>query len=95
MLSYVNLSADSYLEIDLNTETVLRVRLDGDITTTLDDKKIEYTTDSGLRIIVNTDFLDRTFEINSYTIQFKVSYRDFTELPEVLASLMEQYMTGK
>jgi hypothetical protein len=88
MLSYINLS-DNYLEIDLNTETVLRVRLDGDITTTVSEDKIEYV-GTGIRITVNTT--EQTFEIHTDTIIFNVSYVDFPEMPEMLAGLIEEYM---
>lgn len=95
MLTYVNLSADNYLEFDVCTETLLRVRLDGDITTTTDEKKIEYTTDSGLRIVVNLTPLEWTLEVNSYTINFKASYCDFQDMPEILAGLIASYIERK
>jgi hypothetical protein len=87
MLTYLKLS-DNYLEIDLNVETVLRARLNGNITMTTDDIKVEYV-GTGLRIIVDT--ADRTFEIRTDNIVFNVSYVDFPEAPEVLAEIMENY----
>jgi hypothetical protein len=89
MLTDINLSGN-YLEIDLNVETVLRVRLDGDITTTIGENKIEYV-GSGLRITVNTTPLEWKFEIRTDNMIFKVSYVDFPEMPEVLAGLIEEY----
>ena len=87
MLTYINLSGN-YLEIDLNTETVLRFRLDGDITTTTSENKIEYV-GTGLRITVNTE--EWKFEIRTDNMIFKVSYVDFPEMPEVLAGLIEEH----
>ena len=87
MLTYINLSGN-YLEIDLNVETVLRVRLDGDVTTTTNENKIEYV-GTGLRITVNTE--EWKFEICTDNMIFKVSYVDFPEMPEVLAGLIEEH----
>ena len=89
MLTDINLSGN-YLEIDLNVETVLRVRLDGDITTTIGENKIEYV-GTGLRITVDTTPLNRRFEICTDNMMFKVSYVDFPEMPEVLAGLIEEH----
>jgi len=90
MLTYLNLS-DNYLEIDLNVETVLRIRLNGDITTTIDDTTVEYV-GTGLKLIVNK--IDYRFEIRTDNMVFNVSYVDFPEAPEVLAEIMENYMTN-
>ena len=87
MLTYIKLSGN-YLEIDLNVETVLRVRLDGDVTTTTNENKIEYV-GTGLRITVNTE--EWKFEICTDNMIFKVSYVDFPEMPEVLAGLIEEH----
>ena len=89
MLTYINLS-DNYLVIDLNTETVLRFRLDGDITSTISENKIEYV-GTGIRITVNTTPLEWRFEIRTDNMIFKVSYVDFPEMPEVLAGLIEEH----
>jgi hypothetical protein len=93
MLTDINLSGN-YLEIDLNVETVLRVRLDGDITTTTSENKIEYI-GTGLRITVDTTPLNRIFEIRTDNMIFKVSYVDFPEMPEVLAGLIAQYTDSR
>jgi hypothetical protein len=90
MLTYLKLS-DNYLEIDLNVETVLRIRLNGDITMTTDDTKVEYV-GTDLRLIVNK--IDYRFEIRTDNIVFNVCYVDFPEAPEVLAEIMENYMTN-
>lgn len=91
MLTYIDLSEDNCLSFDLNTETVLKVSLHGDIKTKIDDNKIEYV-GSNLRIIVNTTPLEWTLEINSACIRFKVGYCDFPEAPEVLAEMIQRYM---
>jgi hypothetical protein len=87
MLTYLKLS-DKYLEVDLNVETVLRIRLHGDITTRTDEEKVEYV-GSGLSIIV--DKTDTLFEIHTDKMVFKVSYVDFPDMPEVLAEIIAEY----
>ena len=85
MLTYLKLS-DSHLEVDLNCETVLRIRLDGKFTT--DDTNVEYIS-PGLRITV--DKTDTRFEIRTDTIAFNVSYVDFPDMPERLAEIIDNY----
>lgn len=94
-ITNINLSSDNYLEIDINVVTVLRIRLDGDITTTTDGNKIEYTTGSGFRITVNMTPLEWTLQIHSDTMCFNIDYCDFPEMPEVLAEAMTNYMARK
>jgi len=89
-LTYVNLSLDNYLEIDVNVETILKIRLDGDISIARDEKKVEYTTGSGIRITVN--MYECMFEIHNESMVFKVSYADFPELPEVMEMIIKKYM---
>ena len=91
MLTYISLYTsipENYLIIDLNTETVLRFRLDGDITTTVSEDKIEYV-GPGIRITVNMQ--EMRFEVNTESTIFRVSYVDFPEMPEMLAGLIEEY----
>ena len=92
MLTYLNLSENNFLEIDLNVETVLKVKLDGDITTTRSENKIEYVC-SGVKITVNTTPLEWRFEISTDTMTLDVSYVDFPEAPEMLAEIMTTYMS--
>jgi hypothetical protein len=92
MLTYLNLSENNFIEIDLNVETVLKVCLDGDITTRRSENKIEYL-DTHVTLTVNTT--QKTLEINSESIRFKVSYCDFPEAPEVLAEIMTRYMSRR
>ena len=94
MLTYLKLSEDNFLEIDLNVETVLKVRLDGDITTTTSEDKIEYVA-AGVIITVITSPLEWTFEINTENINFNVSYCDFPEIPKMLADIITTYMSRR
>jgi hypothetical protein len=94
MLTYLNLSENNFLEIDLNVETVLKVKLDGDITTTRSENNIEYVC-SGVKITVNTTPLEWRFEIHTDTITFDVSYVDFPEAPEMLTNIMTTYMSRR
>lgn len=87
MLTYLKLS-ENYLEVDLNCETVLRIRLNGAMTTVKYDTKIEYV-GSGLKIIVDKE--DVQFEIHTDNIAFKVNYVDFPDMPEVLAGIVDNY----
>jgi hypothetical protein len=92
MLSYLNLSENNCLEIDLNVETVLKVFLDGEITITRSENKIEYV-DTHITLTLNT--MRNTFEINSDSMRFKVSYVDFPEAPEMLEAIITRYMSRK
>jgi hypothetical protein len=94
MLTYLNLSSDNFLEIDVNVETLLKVRLDGDITTTKHIGKVEYAA-SGVRITVITTPLEWMLEIHTDTIRFKDSYCDYPELPEVLAEIIAKYREAR
>jgi flagellar capping protein FliD len=87
MLTFLKLS-DGYLEIDLNVETVFRIRLDGRIKNTSDDTKVEYI-GSGLRITV--DKTNTRFEIHTGKTILNVSYVDFPDMPEVLAEIVDSY----
>jgi hypothetical protein len=87
MLSYLKLS-ENYLEVDVNCETVLRIRLNGKFTSVTDESKIEYV-GPGLRIIV--DKADTQFEIRTDNISFNVSYVDFLQMPEMLAGIVDNY----
>jgi len=87
MLTFLKLS-DDYLEVDLNCETVLRIRLNAAMTTVKYDTKIEYV-GPGLKIIVDKE--DVQFEIHTDTIAFNVSYVDFPNMPEVLAEIVDSY----
>jgi hypothetical protein len=84
----------NYLEIDIDVENVMKVRLDGDMTSSVSDNKIEYMAGS-VKLIVDTTPLNRKFEIQSESVTFKVSYCDFPELPEVLAEIMASYMAAR
>lgn len=92
MLTYLKLS-ENYLEVDLEVQTVLRIRLDGDITTTVSENKIEYI-GTGIRITMNTTPLEWRFEIRTDNMVFNVSYADFPEMPEMLAEIMVNYMAN-
>jgi len=87
MLTYLKLS-ENYLEVDLNVETVLRIRVDGKFTNRTDDTKIEYV-GTGLRIIVDKKAV--TFEIITDTMALNVSYVDFPDMPEVLSTIVDNY----
>ena len=93
MLTYINLS-ETYLEIDLNVQTVLKFRLDGDITTTASENSIEYA-GTGITITVNTTPLEWRFQVRTDSTMFDVSYVDFPEMPEVLAGLIAQYTNSR
>ena len=101
MLTDLTLSGN-YLVININTENIMRILLDGDITTRVSENKIEYV-GTGLRIIVNTTPLewrfeirtDNIFEIRTDNMLFNVSYVDFPEMPEVLAGLIKRYMDSR
>jgi len=86
MLSYLKLS-ENYLEVDLNCETLLRIRLNGKFTIT-DGEKVEYVA-PGLIIIVDKE--DVQFEIHTDTMVFNVSYVDFPDMPERLAGIVDNY----
>lgn len=90
MLTCINLSEGKYLDIDLNVQTVMRVLLQGEITSTVTANKIEYT-GTGLVITVNTTPLQWTFIIRTTNIMFEVSYVDFPEMPQVLADIIDEY----
>ena len=91
MLTYLKLSGNC-LEIDLNVETVLKIRLDGDITSTADDTQIEYV-GPGLRLILNK--AEYGFQIHTDIISFNVYYGDFPEAPEYLADIIAKYMESR
>lgn len=93
MLTHINL-VDNYLEVDLNVETVLKFRIDGDITSTVSENKIQYL-GNGITITVNTAPLEWRFEIRTDSTLLDVSYVDFPEMPDILAELIAQYMDSR
>jgi len=89
-LTYIKF-VDNHLELDVNVETVFKVRLDGDINIRTYDNNIEYSTVSGLIITVNMDL--NTLEIHNDSMTFNISYCDFPELPEMLLVCINTYMS--
>lgn len=94
MFSDIRLSADNYLEIDINVENVLKVKLDGDITNKTSEDKIEYV-GTGIKITIITTPLEWRFQILTDTMKFNVSYVDFPEVTEVMAEIIATYMSRK
>lgn len=57
MITYISLSSDKkYLIIDVNTESALKIQLEGDVTVLTSDNKIEYIiTETKCRLILIQD----------------------------------------
>jgi hypothetical protein len=89
MITYISLSSDKkYLSIDVDTVTILKIHLKGDVIMTTSGNKIEYTvTDTNCRIILtqdqfctNTDrCIQGNIEIHSDSISYIDNIEDYPE----------------
>jgi len=85
MITYISLSSDKkYISIDVNTESVLKIYLEGDVIMSTYDNKIEYIiTETKCRIIFIKDITYSTddciigqMEIHSNGMTFIDRYED-------------------
>jgi len=102
MITYISLSSDKkYLSIDINTESTLKIYLNGDVIIKKYDNKIEYLiTETKCKIILIQDTTYSTanciigqLEIQSDTISYIDRYEDdaSSTTEDMLSNAIELY----